>query len=77
MQIVVGSIIESEHGIGYVKSENRMLALCEYVKQEDKPMKKDLLEKELLAQIAKILMNESIIMPEEQIRFLNILNEED
>lgn len=53
-----------------------MLALCDYVKQENKPMKKDLLEKELLAQIAKLLLNESIIMPEEQIRFLSILNEE-
>lgn len=53
-----------------------MPELHEYLKQEDNTMGKNIQEKELLIQIAKILLNENIIMPEEQIRFLEILKGE-
>lgn len=49
----------------------------ELKKQENTQMKRNLQEKAILGQIANLLVQEQLINPEEQIRFLAFLKEED
>jgi hypothetical protein len=51
--------------------------LDEIDKQEVIQMKRNLQEKAILGQIASLLVQEQLINPEEQIRFLTFLKEED
>ena len=51
--------------------------LEELKKQNDIQVKKKLQEKSILGQIANLLVQEQLINPEEQIRFLAFLKEED
>lgn len=45
-------------------------------KQEDIQIKKELQEKDILGQVASLLVQEKLINPEEQIRFLACLKED-
>lgn len=45
--------------------------------QEVVQMRKRIVEKAILSQIAGLLVKESLLNPTEQIRFLNLLREED
>ena len=49
----------------------------ELTKQKDIQMKKKLQEKAILGQLASLLVQEKLIDPEEQMRFLACLEEDD